>query len=347
MAALGGALGATVGLFSVLNAVLLADPPFREAGRVVFLRHSYTGFVAAASVPTFLDYRRQTRAFEALSAAVPWEANLAGDGEAERVHGLQVTAEFFAMLGVAAFRGRTFLAGEDQPGREHVVVVSHGLWQRRFGRDPTLVGRTLRLNDEPYEVVGILPPGFAWGRVSGAEAERDVWAPYALTPERRSEESRGNEQLDVYGRLRPGVRLEQAQAELDAVIRRLLARFAGRYTEASGFLARAATRRRETSVRVVLGASRLHLLRQILAESSVLAAVAGGIGVLLAHLVCRALEGIDRVSLPRLQPVAVDANVLAFALLATLAVALTTGPSECWSRRSASRRIATRTGVDE
>ncbi|HXK12762.1 MAG TPA: ABC transporter permease [Vicinamibacteria bacterium] len=160
MAALGGALGATVGLFSVLNAVLLADPPFREAGRVVFLRHSYTGFVAAASVPTFLDYRRQTRAFEALSAAVPWEANLAGDGEAERVHGLQVTAEFFAMLGVAAFRGRTFLAGEDEPGREHVVVVSHGLWQRRFGRDPTLVGRTLRLNDEPYEVVGILPPGF-------------------------------------------------------------------------------------------------------------------------------------------------------------------------------------------
>jgi predicted permease len=368
---LGLALAASVATFSTVNAVLLAELRFQEADRVVVLNHSYTGFLGACSLPTFIDYRQQTRAFDSLSATIPWNANLTGSGEPERVRGLQVTADFFATLGVSAFRGRTFLTGEDEPGRERVVVVSHGLWRRRFGGDPHLLGRTLHLNGGAYEVVGIMPPGFAWGRAYGEEAQGDLWAPYALTPERRSEGNRGNEQLDAWGRLRPGASVAQAQAELDAVIVRLRERFPGRYTEASGFrlkvvplrddlfgplrpglllvfvavaalllvaatnvagllLARAAARRRETSVRVALGASRGQLMRQVLAESFVLAAVAGGFGLLLAHVVCRALEGIDRVSLPRAQPIAIDATVAGFALLVTFAVALVTGLVPAW-----------------
>jgi predicted permease len=366
VATLGLALAASVGTFSILNAVLIAELPYREPDRVVFLRHRYAAFDAACSMPTLLDYRQQTKAFQSLSAGIPWDANLTGQGEPERLHGLQVTADFFATLGVSAFRGRTLAAGEDEPGREHVAVVSHSLWQRRFGGDPRLLGSTLRLNGETYEVVGITPPGFAWGRAYGHEAAGDLWTPYALTPERRSEDDRGNEQLDVYGRLGPGVTVAQAQAELDTVIRRLRARLPGRYTEASGFrlevvplrdalfghlrpglllvlgavvslllvaatnvagllLARAAGRRRETSVRVALGASRTQLMRQVLAESFVLAAAAGGAGLLLAGAVCGALERIDRVALPRSQPIAIDATVAAFALLATFAVALVTG----------------------
>jgi predicted permease len=366
VATLGLALAASVATFSILNAVLLAELPYREPDRVIFLSHRYPAFEAACSLPTFLDYRQQTKSFRTLSAGIPWDANLTGHGEPERLHGLQVTADFFATLGVAAFRGRTLVAGEDEPGREHVAVVSHALWQRRFGGDASLLGSTLRLNGEPYEIVGIMPPGFAWGRAYGHEAAGDLWAPYALTPERRSEDERGNEQLDVYGRLRPGVTVEQAQAELDAVVQRLRGRFPGRFTEVSGFrlkvvslrealfghlrpglllvlgavvslllvaaanvagllLARAAGRRRETSVRVALGASRTQLARQVLAESFVLAAAAGGAGLLLAGAVCRALERIDRVALPRSQPIAIDATVAGFAVLVTFAVALVTG----------------------
>ena len=366
VATLGLALAASVATFSVLNAVVIADLPYREADRVVFLSHRYASMRAACSLPTLLDYRQQTKAFLSLSAAVPWNANLTGGGEPERLRGLQVSAGFFETLGASASRGRTFLPGEDEPGREHVVVVSHGLWRRRFGGDPRLLGATVHLNGEAYEVVGIMPPGFAWGRAYGQEAAGDVWAPYALTAERQSEANRGNEQLDVYGRLRPGVTLEQAQAELNAVVGGLRARFPDRYTAASGFrlevvplrdelsgplrpglllvsgavallllaaaanvagllLARATARRRETAVRIALGASRAQLTRQVLAESFVLAAAAGGVGLILATALCGLLERIDRVTLPRPQPVAIDATVAAFALLAVFVTAVVTG----------------------
>src|SRR5687768_4255522 len=153
-------LGAAAATFSVLNATLLQALPLREPERVVFLDHGYGGERGSFSTPTFLDFRRGATAFESLSACVPWDANLTGGGEPERVRGLRVSADFFDTLGVAAAQGRTFAAEEEQPGRHHVVLFSHGLWQRRFGGDPRVVGSSVRLDGETYEVIGIMPPGF-------------------------------------------------------------------------------------------------------------------------------------------------------------------------------------------
>ncbi|HUL78763.1 MAG TPA: ABC transporter permease [Vicinamibacteria bacterium] len=368
---LGLSLAASVTTFSILNAVLLERLPYREPDRVVFLRHVYGDVVAACSPPTFLDYRQAARSFEGLAATVPWNANLVGSGEPERLSGLLVSANFFETLGTAAARGRTFGPEEERPGRDRVVVVSHGLWQRRFGGDPRLLGSSIHLDGEAYEVVGIMPPGFEWGRRYGREARGELWAPFALTPERVAEVNRGNEFLDVFGRLRAGVPAGQAQAELDVVVAGLRARHPGRYTEASGFrvvaaplqeeivaplrpglllvlaavltlllvaasnvagllLARAAGRRRETSVRAALGASRARLAREAVVEASVLAAVAGGAGVLLARLAVSLLERVDRVTLPRSQDFAVDVRVAGFALAATLVVALVAGLAPAW-----------------
>jgi predicted permease len=363
---LGLALAASVATFSVLDAVLLERLPYREPDRIVFLRHVYTGMLAACSPPSFVDYRRDLRSFESLAATVPWDANLTGSGEPERVSGLLVSADFFRTLGAAAARGRTFRPEEERPGRDHVVVVSDGLWKRRFGSDPRLVGSSLRLNGESYEVVGIMPPGFEWGRRYDQEARGELWAPFALTPARLAEDNRGNEFLDVYGRLRPGVPLKQAQAEVDLEVAELRARHPGRYTVASGFrvtarplqaeivaplrpalllvftavltlllvaaanvagllLARAAGRRRETSLRAALGASRARLAREAVVETSLLATVAAGAGVLLARLAVGVLETVDRVTLPRSVPFTIDLRVAGFALAATLVVALVAG----------------------
>jgi predicted permease len=379
---LGIALAASVVTFSVLNATLLQRLPYRDPDRVVMFH--YTN--ASCSPPTFVDYRRETRSFETLSAAAPWNANLTGAGEPERVRGLLVSADFFQTLGVAAGRGRTFRPEEEQAGREKVVVVSHGLWERRFGADPGLVGRPLSLDGESYEVVGIMRPGFSWGRVYGKEAQGELWAPFALTPERVAENRRGDEFLDVYGRLRPGVTREQAQADLDAVLAGLRRRFPDRYTEASGFslttiplqeavvgemrsglllvfaavaslllvaatnvagllLARAAGRRREASVRAALGASRARLARHTLAEAGLLAVAGGAVGVGLAAAIVAVLERVDRVTLPRAQPIAIDATVAFFALAATALTAVGTGLVPAWQGARADLMGSLRTAL--
>ena len=364
---LGLALSASVATFSVLNATLLEALPYREPDRVVFLDHG----TSSCSTPAFLDYRREARAFASVSVSTPWNANLTGAGEPERLRGLLVSADFFQTLGASAGLGRTFTRDEDQPGRERVVVISHGLWQRRFAGDRRVLRSRLELNGEAYEVVGIMPPGFTWGRGWGRETQGEAWAPFALTPDRVAESRRGDEFLDAYARLRPGVTLGEAQADLDAILAGLRRRFPDRYTVASGFnltavplqeeivgelrgglllvfaavaallvvaatnvagllLARAAARRRETSVRAALGASRLRLVRQTLAEALVLAAGACAFGLLAARLALAALERIDRTTLPRSQPFAMDGAVAAFALTATALVALLTGLVPAW-----------------
>jgi predicted permease len=383
---LGLALAASVATFSVLNAILLEKLPYRDPDRVLFLEHGYADMAGSCSPPTFLDHRRDTRVFASVSATRPWDANLTGAGEPERVRGLLASADFFQTLGATAWRGRTFLPEEEQPGREHVVVLGHGLWQRRFGADPAVLGSTLRLNGEAYQVVGIMPPGFEWGRHYGLEARAEIWAPFALTPGRVAESSRGDEYLDVYGRLRPGVTLPQAQADMDRFVRGLRARFPDRYTTVAGLyvkavplrdaivgpmraglllvsaavaslllgaavnvagllLARASGRRRETSLRAALGASRARLAREVLAEASVLAAVAGGGGLLLARLLAGALDRIDPVTLPRSQPIAVDARVACFALAATLLAALVSGLVPAWHLSRSDLMAALRTGL--
>ena len=183
VAVLGLAQAATVTVFGVVNATLLRPLPGREPEQVVLLDCTYRDSPSAFSPPTFADLRAGTRVFASLSAAVPWDVNLVGGGDPERVHGQLVSADLFATLGVPAWKGRTFVAEDERAGHEHVVLVSHDLWQRR-GADPAVLGSALRLNGEPYTVVGVMPPGFRWGRAYGREAVGDVWAPFVLTPAR-------------------------------------------------------------------------------------------------------------------------------------------------------------------
>lgn len=232
---LGVVMAAALIVFSVLNATLLAPLPVKQPDRIVALRYGYGQGGGAASPPLFLDHRRALTSFESLSAAMPFGANVTGDGDPERLQGLLVSGDFFSTFGVDALQGRLLRPEEEQPGRERVVVISHGLWQRRFGGRANAIGSRLQMNGDSYEIVGIAPPTFTWGRAYGRPGVADLWAPFALTPARIAENQRGSEFLDVYGRLKSSSRLEQAQAEIDKQITDLRARYARRYTVASGF----------------------------------------------------------------------------------------------------------------
>lgn len=368
---LAAAIAAGVSVFSVLHATLLQPLPLRDPDRVFFIRHAYGEGPAAASPPILIDHRTRTQSFESISAVMPWNAALTGAGEPERLRGMQVTADYFSTFGVEAARGRVFRAGEDQPGQARVVIISDGLWERRFGRRPDALGASLQLNGEPYEVIGIMPPTFQWGRAYGRDGVSDLWTPFTLTPVRLAENQRGNEFLDVYARLRAGSTATQAQAELDKEVQDLRAQYAGRYTVASGFylrlvpireeavghlrqmlvavfvavvslllvaatnvagllIVRATGRAREMSVHAALGAGRGRLVAQNCGEAAVLALCAGGSGLAAAWLAVTALERVDRVTLPRFFPIAIDLEVAGFAILLTALVAVLAGLLPSW-----------------
>jgi putative ABC transport system permease protein len=325
VATLGLALAASVSAFSVLNAVLIQALPHRDPDRLVVLRHTQTAFPVACSIPTFLDYRRDSRSFASLSAARPVDFNVSGEGEPERVSGLLVSPDFFETMGVAAARGRTFLPSEDEPGRERVLVISHRLWQRRFAGDAGAIGRTLHLDGQPYAIVGILPPGFAWGRAYGREVAGDLWAPLPLTAAEVAEDARGNENLDVYARLRPGIAIEAARADLEHVVGGLRQRHPRRYTIASGFRVTAVPAQHDR-----VGGLRQALSLVFLAVLALLVAAAANVaGLLLARSASRRHEtalraalGASRSRLAR--EVLAEAAVLAVAA-GGLGVALASG----------------------
>jgi predicted permease len=368
---LAAAIAAGVAVFGVLHATLLQPLPLRDADRVFFIRHAYADGNAAASPPLLIDHRTRTQSFESISAAMPWNAALTGAGDPERLRGMQVSADFFSTFGVDAAVGRVFRADEDQPGRERVLVISDGLWERRFGRAAGAIGAVMQLNGEPYEVIGVMPPTFQWGRAYGRDGVSELWAPFALTPVRLAENQRGNEFLDVYARLRTGGSVAQAQAELDKELLDLRARYAGRYTAASGFslrlvpvreeaighfrqllvavfvavvslllvaatnvagllIARATGRAREMSVHAALGAGRARLVAQNFGEAAVLAASAGALGLGAAWLAVSALDRVDRVTLPRFYPIAIDAGVAGFAVALIALVAVLAGLLPSW-----------------
>jgi predicted permease len=232
---LGLVVGAAMAAFAVINATVLSPLPLREPDRVFFLEHGYGEGGGSVSPPLLRDHRRALTSFESLSAAMPFNANLTGSGEVERLQGLLVSGDFFSTFGVDALHGRVLRMDEEQPGNDRVVVLSHGLWHRRFGGRLDVIGTALQLNGESYEVVGIMPPTFTWGRVYGRQGVAELWAPFALTPARIAENQRGSEFLDVYGRLKPSATIPQVQAEIDKEISDLRGRFPNRYTVASGF----------------------------------------------------------------------------------------------------------------
>jgi putative ABC transport system permease protein len=357
---LGLAIGASTAIFSVLSAVVLRPLPGAHARRLVWIAAVRPdGTDGLFSLPELLDYREQVRSLDRLVAYASWNANLTGRGHAERLQGLRLSADAFEAMGVPPARGRLLVPADDLAGAPRVVVLGHGLWQRRFGGSEGIMGQALRLNGEAYQVVGVLPATFLL-----PQGEIDVVVPLAAQQD-PSRAVRGSASfLRFVGRLAPGTEAEAADRELDGIAGQLRDRFPVEYARKRGvrlgplqdelvgdsrqilfltfaavllvlcvacanvvnlLLARVVERRREIAVRVALGAGWRDVLRELLVEGTVYALAGGVLGALVAASGVRALVRAAPAGIARLPEAAVDGGMLAFALVLTLGVALVAG----------------------
>jgi putative ABC transport system permease protein len=354
-------LGACTAMFTIVRSVLLRPLPYEQPEQLVFMYGSFSRFQSAAiSAPDFLDYREHNRVFESFAGrTIGGSAVLTGDGDAERVSAVGITSNFFATLGVAPLHGRAFLPEEEIGEGHDVVILSYGLWQRRFAGDASIIGEVTHVDGRASRVVGVMPA--LLDRTlnmdfTSASAGPALWRPIGFqTPGMTVRRFHG---MRAIGRLRPGISVQQAQAEMDVIARQLEEVYPENATwklrlvpyheqvvgtvgralvvllgavglvlliacgnVASLLLARASTRETEMAVRTSLGASRLRLVRQLLTESVLLAAAGGILGTALAVLLVRGVRLTAQGILPRLAEVSIDIPVL---LVAT-ALALATG----------------------
>ncbi|HJQ25166.1 MAG TPA: ABC transporter permease [Blastocatellia bacterium] len=349
-------IGANTAIFTVIYAVLLRPLPFDEPDRAVWMWGAVRerGNRASVAPLDFLDYRARNQSFAEFAAAIsiPISFNLTGDGEPERLSGAVVTTNYFAALGARPLLGRSFVGEEEQAGRDRVVILSHGLWQRRFGADPAIIDRTITLDGQSMTVVGVMPPKIRFPN------DADLWRPMSFdaSPEMRQRRAHF---LRPIGRLKADVTVEQAQAEIDTIARQLEEQYPDTNTKwtmllvplqerivgdirptlwvllgavafvlliacsnvANLMLARATARYKEIAIRLAMGASRWHIIRQMLTESVLLAVAGGALGVLLALWGVDVLLSFSDASIPRAAEIGVNATVLGF----TLAVSFITG----------------------
>jgi putative ABC transport system permease protein len=342
---LGLGIGVNTAMFTVVNSVLIQPLPYRQSDQLVFMYGSFSKFDrAAVSPPDFLDYRERNTVFESFAAQrLIGTSTITGDGEPERISSTSVTANYFSTLGVSPVRGRAFLPAEEEGGGHDVVVLSYGLWQRRFGGDPAILTRSITVDGRARRIVGVMSP------VLDRTLSVQLWQPLQFhTPETQT---RRFHFLRAIGRLKPGVTIGQAQAAMDVVAKQLEAAYPENATwhlnllpyrdvvignvgrallillgavglvlliacgnVASLLLARASSRQGEIAIRTALGASRTRLVRQLLTESLLLAIGGGIVGLLLATLLLRALRVLGTGILPRLNEVGIDATVLGFTI---------------------------------
>ncbi|HUE87286.1 MAG TPA: ABC transporter permease [Vicinamibacterales bacterium] len=361
-------IGVNTAVFNVVNGVLLRPLPYPNPDQItlLWLDNRRDGIREdITSYPNYVDWQSQSTSYAQMAAVSPTAFSLTGNGDPERLEGARVTANFFEVMQIPPLSGRAFTAHHETPGQDAVVLLSHGLWQRRFGGAPDVVGRTMVLSGRVHEIVGVMPAALHW------PDDVEVWAP--LAPGEQLRESRGSFWLPVIGRLKPGVSLEQAQTEMTGIAQRLEEEYPGNrgfginvvplqkqlvgsverglviLLAAVGFvlliacanltnlmLGRTTARRKELAVRAALGAARGRLVRQIVTETVVLGLVGAVVGVVLAYWTTGFFLAIAGDSIPRQDAITMDARVLGFALLLALVASLLAGliPALQASRRT-------------
>lgn len=346
-------IGANTAIFSVVNAVLLRPLPYAHPEQLVQVFGTQSQLAEAPCSPAnFLDWKERNEAFAGIAAYTNEGYNLTGSNTPERLRGTRVSADFFSLLGVQPILGRAFTAEDDQEGRDEVVILSHQVWQRRFGSDPSIIGRSLLLNNKNRTVLGVMPARFSFG-----DSRIDLWTPIAFSAEEKT--TRDTNYIYVVARLKPGVTFDKAQAHMSMLARQQAEQHPKTNTSvgvglktladqlvgdvrpmlwvllgavafvlliscgnvANLLLARATDRQKEIAIRSALGASRSRVIRLLLTESVLLALIGGSLGLLLAVWGIDLLVSLKPTNLPRLEEIGIDAPIFGF----TLALSLLTG----------------------
>jgi predicted permease len=360
-------IGANTAIFSVVNAVLLRPLPFHESGNLVQIWHtppakSFPGMKYFAVAPAnYLDWERDNHVFEKMALYSWGSFTLTGNGQPESVTGRRVTSGFFSVLNAEPMLGRFFSPDEDQTGHDRVAVLNENFWRAHLGSDPAVVGKTLTLDGQAYTVIGVLPSKYQYPIISESDTPISLWTPLALTDKDRT--VRSEHHYSTIARLKPGVTLQQAQAEMDNISKRLAEQYPGDdngwgaavlpmreeivgdvrpsllvllgavalvlliacANVANLVLARTLSRSKEIAIRSALGASRTKLLQQIVAETVLLSVIGGALGLLVAHFGIKVIVHFLASTLPQLAEIRLDASVLAFTLLVSVLTGLIAG----------------------
>jgi predicted permease len=360
-------IGANTAIFSVVNAVLLRPLPYRDPSRLMQVWHvpppkEFPGMTMFSVSPAnYLDWERQNHVFQSMAIYGFQAFNITGNDQPQALQASKISQEFYRTLGVQPMLGRTFTAEEEQPGHNHVVVLGYALWKSALGGNPRIVGSTINLDDQPYTVVGVMPPKFKfpdWAQ---------LWAPLGWTDQERA--VRGNHNYMVIARLRPGTAMQQAQAEMNTISARLQQQYPADdagwgsvivplrdqlvgdmrpallvllgavafvlliacANVANLVLARTVTRRKELAIRAALGASRARILRGVLMETVLLAVIGGTLGLLIAHFGMKLIvDFLVATHAPRAAEISLDFWVLAFTLGVSVLAGIIAGLAPAW-----------------